>query len=170
MRFNLLLPLAAASLALAAPEPIAAPADSSGLLTELPIILSGAQNLLSTDNVNNLDIIIGGAAKLLSPANIGVLQDILTNAHTLLTKDFVDNTTTLITDATPVCISFHVTIDDDGWTDALVAGRGGVEVAGRGIGTDGLGNDGRFMICFLLFDDSIRVQLKQYTQLHDIES
>ncbi|KAJ5768169.1 hypothetical protein N7533_000752 [Penicillium manginii] len=100
-----LLPLAAAPLAFAAPEPnpVAprAPA-STGLLSELPGILDGVQELLSKDTINNLEVIVSGAAKLLSSSNIDVLQDILTNAHSLLTKEFVDNTTTLIGDATPV--------------------------------------------------------------------
>lgn len=105
MRFNFLLPLAAASVVFAAPNPVAEPApqETSGLLTELPTILTGAQDLLGQQNVDNLNIIIGNAAKLLSDSNLAVLQDILNNAHTLLTKDFVANTTTLISDATPVC-------------------------------------------------------------------
>ena len=100
-----LLPLAAAPLALAAPEPnpVAprAPA-STGLLSELPDILDGVQQLLSKDTINNLETIVSGAAKLLTDDNVNVLNDILKNAHSLLTKDFVDNTTTLIGDATPV--------------------------------------------------------------------
>jgi hypothetical protein len=116
MHFNRILLLAAASFALAAPEPkpnpVAMPApESTGLLSELPGILSGAEDLLSQDNVNNLQIIIGNAAKLLSDDNLVILQDILTNAHSLLTKDFVDNTTTLIGDATPVCIPLRVDRD-----------------------------------------------------------
>lgn len=114
MRFSqFFLPLAIAPLALAAPEPapvpnpVAAPApDSTGLLSELPTILSGVQELLSQDTITKLETIIDGAAKLLSSDNIVVLQDILGNAHTLLTKEFVDNTTTLIGDATPVCLHF----------------------------------------------------------------
>ncbi|KAJ5111575.1 hypothetical protein N7532_002110 [Penicillium argentinense] len=107
MRFStLLLPFAAAPLALAAPEPnpVAprAPASTGGLLSELPGILDGVQELLSKDTINNLEVIVSGAAKLLSSDNIDILQDILNNAHTLLTKDFVDNTTTLIGDATPL--------------------------------------------------------------------
>lgn len=105
MRLTFLLPLAAAPMAFAAPNPVAAPVSQSadgGLLTELPGILSGAEELLSKQNVDNLNLIIGNAAKLLSDSNLVVLQDILDNAHTLLTKQFVANTTTLIGDATPV--------------------------------------------------------------------
>lgn len=105
MRLNFLLPLAAATAVVAVPNPVAAPAPQStdsSLLTELPTILQGAQDLLGPQNVDNLNLIIGNAAKLLSDQNIVVLQDILTNAHTLLTKNFVSNTTTLIMDATPV--------------------------------------------------------------------
>jgi hypothetical protein len=112
MRFFRLLPLALSPLALAAPEPrpnpVAAPAPAaSGLLEELPDILSGVQGLLTTDNLKKLDTILDGAAKLLASDNINVLQDILTNAHSLLTKSFVDNTTTLIGDATPVCTLYE---------------------------------------------------------------
>lgn len=103
---TILLPLAAAPLAIAAPEPNRvvprAPESTGGLLSELPGILDGVQELLSKDTINNLEIIVSGAAKLLKDDNINILQDILTNAHTLLTKDFVSNTTTLIGDATPV--------------------------------------------------------------------
>lgn len=107
MRFNFLFPLAAASVVFAAPNPVAEPSpESTGLLTELPTILTGAQDLLGQQNVDNLNIIIGNAAKLLSDSNIVVLQDILNNAHALLTKQFVDNTTILISDATPVCSSY----------------------------------------------------------------
>lgn len=117
MRFNVLLPLAAASVVLANPQPqpnpVAAPAPQStdsGLLTELPIILSGAQDLLSQPNIDNLNLIIGNAAKLLSNSNLNILQDILNNAHALLTPGFVDNTTVLIADATPVSLDhcFHM--------------------------------------------------------------
>lgn len=80
-----------------------APAATGGLLEELPDIVSGVQGLLTTENVNKLDTILDGAARLLKSDNIDILQDILTNAHSLLTKSFVDNTTTLIGDATPVC-------------------------------------------------------------------
>lgn len=112
MRFFRVLPLILAPLALAAPEPrpnpVAAPAPAAtgGLLDELPDILNGVTGLLTTDNVNKLDTILDGAAKLLKSDNIDILQDILTNAHALLTKSFVDNTTTLIGDATPVCSPF----------------------------------------------------------------
>ncbi|KAJ5153508.1 uncharacterized protein N7482_009986 [Penicillium canariense] len=102
---RLLLSLAAAPLAWAnpRPNPVAAPApDSTGLLAELPSILSGVQELLSQDTITKLETIIDGAAKLLTSDNVDVLQDILGNAHTLLTKDFVSNTTTLIGDATPL--------------------------------------------------------------------
>lgn len=105
MRFNLLFPLAAASLVLASPQPV--PAEDPGILTELPTILTGAEELLSQTNVDNLNLIIGNAAKLLSDSNLAMLQDVLTNAHSLLTKNFVDNTTTLIGDATPVCTSLQ---------------------------------------------------------------
>ncbi|KAJ5692738.1 hypothetical protein N7462_002161 [Penicillium macrosclerotiorum] len=106
MRFQrFLLPLVAtAPLAFAAPEPAPnrvaprAPESTSGLLS----VLSEIEGLLSTDTINNLETIISGAAKLLSSSNIDILQDILTNAHSLLTKEFVDNTTTLIGDATPL--------------------------------------------------------------------
>lgn len=109
MRLTFLLPVLVAPFALAAPDPkpnpVAAPepASTGGLLSTL----SDVEGLLSEENVDNLKTIITGAAKLLSPKNIDVLQDILTNAHTLLTKDFVDNTTTLIGDATPVRIHFR---------------------------------------------------------------
>jgi len=123
----------AASLAMAAPEPkpdpvaMAAP-QTTGLLSELPGILSGAEDLLSTANINNLQIIISNAAKLLSDSNLDMLQDILTNAHGLLTKDFVDNTTTLIGDATPVCTPLRG--DCDNGLNLDVADRGRVEAAG----------------------------------------
>lgn len=76
----------------------------------------------------------------------------------------------------------HFPIDDDELTDALVAGGRCVQVAGRGVGTDGwgwLGNDGHafddmfmiwFLLLLLLFDDSIRVQLKQYKQTYTISN
>lgn len=108
MRFNLLFPLAAASLALASPSPEPITPQDPGLLTELPTILTGAEQLLSQGNVDNLNLIIGNAAKLLSDNNLAMLQDIVTNAHSLLTKNFVDNTTTLVTDATPVCASLQI--------------------------------------------------------------
>ncbi|KAJ5593974.1 uncharacterized protein N7459_000182 [Penicillium hispanicum] len=105
MRYSrILLPLAAAPLALAAPEPVPnpvaapAPASSSGLLSTL----SDVEGLLTETNINNLQVIITNAAKLLSDDNLKTLQDILTNAHSLLTKEFVDNTTILIGDATPL--------------------------------------------------------------------
>ena len=129
MRFSrILFPLALAPLALAAPEPrpnpVAAPAPvaTGGLLEELPELLSGAQSLLSTDNINKLDTILDGAAKLLAADNIDILQDILTNAHLLLTKSFVDNTTTLVGDATPVCTTFlyfcflHCVLTHSSWS------------------------------------------------------
>lgn len=106
MHFRPLFLLALAPLALAAPEarpnPVAAPAPapSEGLLQ----LLSSAEGLLSQTNIDNLDTIIGNAAKLLSNDNLNVLQNILSNANTLLTPQFVQNTTTLIGDATPVCI------------------------------------------------------------------
>lgn len=92
-------PLAIA-VAAPAPNPVAAPAPQStdGLLSKL----SDLESLLSEDNINNLNTIIGNAAKLLSDDNLKTLQSILTNANSLLTPDFVDNTTTLIGDATPV--------------------------------------------------------------------
>lgn len=106
MRFSRVFFLALAPLALAAPESgsnvARAPADG-GLLEELPEILNGVQDLLTTENLKKLDTILDGAAKLLAPDNIDVLGDILKNAHNLLTASFVDNTTTLIGDATPVC-------------------------------------------------------------------
>lgn len=137
MRFNRILLLAAASFAAAAPEPrpdpVAMPApQSTGLLSELPGILSGAEDLLSQQNINNLQTIIGNAAKLLSDSNLDLLQDILTNAHGLLTKEFVDNTTTLIGDATPVCIPLRVDHDDELTLDAARGGR--VEAAGWSAG------------------------------------
>lgn len=114
MRFsNFLLPLVAAApmaLAVAAPEPnpvaAPAPATTGGLLSTL----GDLEGLLSETNLNNLQIIITNAAKVLSDDNTKTLQTILTNAGDLLTKDFVDNTTTLIGDATPVCSLFHETL------------------------------------------------------------
>ena len=102
MRLSYLLPFVVAPLALAAPEPnpVAAPAPQStgGLLNTI----SELEGLLSQSNLNNLQTIITNGAKLLSDNNLNVLQNILTNANSLLTKDFVDNTTILIGDATPV--------------------------------------------------------------------
>ena len=118
-------------LALAAPEPNPAPAPvaapestpSGGLLNELPQILDGVKELLSQDTLDNLDTIIGGGAtllsgdtpkslkKLLSSNNIDKLQDVIDNAHGLLKPSFVNETTTLIDEATPVrflvCLFVH---------------------------------------------------------------
>ena len=113
-------------LALAAPEPnpAPAPAPSGGLLNDLPDIMDGVKQLLSQDTLDNLDTIIGGAAtllsgdtpkslkKLLSDDNINKLQDIIGNADTLLKPSFVNETTTLIDEATPVCF-LRYPIDDD---------------------------------------------------------
>lgn len=138
-----LLPLAAAPLAIGAPEPnpVAprAPASTGGLLSELPGILDGVQDLLSKDTINNLEIIVSGAAKLLASDNIDVLQDILTNAHSLLTKEFVDNTTTLIGDATPVGTprrnaDLHVRSHTDECSFSFLACGGCVETAGWSAG------------------------------------
>jgi hypothetical protein len=153
MHFNRILLLAAASFAAAAPEPmpnpVAMPAPSStGLLSDLPGILSGAEELLTQANVNNLQIIIGNAAKLLSDDNLVVLQDILTNAHSLLTKDFVDNTTTLIGDATPVCIALRVDRDTGLTLDLARGGR--VEAAGRSAGDLVKGHEHEFMTFIVL--------------------
>lgn len=106
-------------LALAAPEPNPAPAPivvrDGGLLSELPDIIDGVKQLLSQDTMDNLETIIGGGAtllggdtpktlkKLLSSDNVDKLQDIVNNAHTLLKPAFVNETTTLIDEATPVC-------------------------------------------------------------------
>lgn len=120
MRLTFLLPVLVAPFALTAPDPkpnpVAAPepASTGGLLSTL----SDVEGLLSDENIDHLQTILTGAAKLLSSKNIDVLQDILTNAHALLTKDFVDNTTTLIGDATPVRIVFrHVRgkLTDSSW-------------------------------------------------------
>lgn len=124
-----------ASFVVAAPEPkpnpVAMPApETTGLLSELPGILTGAEDLLSQTNINNLQIIIGNAAKLLSNSNLDILQDILTNAHSLLTKEFVDNTTTLIGDATPVCIPLCLDSNRDSGLIFDVARGGCVEAAG----------------------------------------
>ena len=162
MHFNRILLLAAASFAVAAPEPrpdpVAMPApQSTGLLSELPGILTGAEDLLSQQNINNLQTIIGNAAKLLSDSNLDLLQDILTNAHGLLTKEFVDNTTTLIGDATPVCIPLRVDRDDELTLDVARGGR--VEAAGRGAGNLVKGHE---LMTFIVFNDRIRDQSRDY--------
>jgi hypothetical protein len=113
---TLLLPLL--PLALANPNPVALPAPQStsgGLLSELPTILNGVKELLSDDTLTDLQTIVkGGAvllggdnpsniAKLLSGDNVNKLQDVIDSAHALLTPGFVNETSTLIGDATPVC-------------------------------------------------------------------
>lgn len=112
MRLAPLLTIFAAPLAMAvaAPNPIAAP-EPNPVAAAAPVsttgllgTIQGLEGLLSDSNINDLNTIIGNAAKLLSDDNLKVLQNILTNANSLLTKDFVDNTTTLIGDATPVSI------------------------------------------------------------------
>lgn len=114
-------------LALAAPEPKPAPptgastivirddSGSGGLLQDLPDIVDGVKQLLDQKTLDNLETIIGGGAtllggdtpktlkKLLSSDNVDKLQDIVDNAHALLKPHFVNQTETLIDDATPVC-------------------------------------------------------------------
>ncbi|RHZ62934.1 hypothetical protein CDV55_107368 [Aspergillus turcosus] len=111
---TLLLPLL--PLALANPNPIAAPAPQStgGLLSDLPTILNGVKELFSDDTLTDLQTIVkGGAvllggdnpaniAKLLSGDNVNKLQDVIDSAHALLTPTFVNETSTLIGDATPL--------------------------------------------------------------------
>lgn len=94
------------------PNPVAAP--TPGLLSELPQILDAVKDLLSKDTLNDLQVIVKGGAvllggdtpknlqKLLSGKNIDKLQNLVNNADTLLTPHFVNDTTTLIEDATPV--------------------------------------------------------------------
>lgn len=118
---TLLLPLLPLALANPNPNPVAAPDPQStggGLLSELPTILNGVKELLSEDTLNDLQTIVkGGAvllggdnpaniAKLLSKDNVNKLQDVIDNAHSLLTPNFVNETSTLIGDATPVCFFF----------------------------------------------------------------
>lgn len=113
-------------LVLAAPEPKPAPArapivvrddSGGGLLQDLPDIIDGVKQLLNQKTMDDLETIIGGGAtllggdtpkslkKLLSSDNIDKLQDIVENAHSLLKPNFVNQTSTLIDDATPVCFS-----------------------------------------------------------------
>lgn len=139
MRLGLFLPFLAAPLALAVPEPnpIAprAPESTGGLLSELPGILDGVQQLLSKETIDDLEVIVSGAAKLLKSDNIDVLQDILTNAHALLTKDFVDNTTTLIGDATPVGTPLYRRhVERSSMLTRFLAGGRCFEAAGRSAG------------------------------------
>ncbi|KAH8424331.1 uncharacterized protein LDX57_002082 [Aspergillus melleus] len=98
------------------PNPVAAPAPQStgGLLSELPQLIDGLKELLSQDTLEDLQTIVKGGAvllggdtpknlqKLLSSKNIDKLQGLVDNADTLLTPSFVNDTTTLIEDATPV--------------------------------------------------------------------
>jgi hypothetical protein len=92
-----------------------APQDTSGsVLSDLPEIVNGVQQLLDQESVDKLSTIINGGAtllggdtpqnlkKLLSEKNIGKLQDVIDNAHTLLSDQFVNQTTSLIDDAAPV--------------------------------------------------------------------
>ena len=106
----------AAPLALATPRPnpVAAPMPDGGLLSELPAILDGVKELLSTETINDLQTIVKGGAvllggdtpknlqKLLSSGNIDKLQGIVDNADNLLTPKFVNETTVLIDAASPV--------------------------------------------------------------------
>ncbi|KAF5858600.1 hypothetical protein ETB97_003993 [Aspergillus alliaceus] len=108
----------AAPLALAnpAPEPMAAPIPqpAGGLLTELPSLLSGLSELLSPETLDNLQIIVKGGAvllggdtpsnlkKLVSSQNVNKLQHIIDNGGALLTPRFVNQTTMLVEDATPL--------------------------------------------------------------------
>lgn len=168
MHFNRILLLAAASFAVAAPEPrpdpVAMPApQTTGLLSELPGLLTGAEDLLSQTNINNLQIIIGNAAKLLSDSNLEVLQDILTNAHSLLTKEFVDNTTTLIGDATPVGILFRSDYNRDNRLTRDLARGGCVKAAGWSAGNLVEGDE---FYDFHGFNDSIRDQSWDYYYIY----
>ncbi|KAL4895351.1 hypothetical protein BDV59DRAFT_173744 [Aspergillus ambiguus] len=110
----------AAPLALASsnpqPNPVVprAPQSSDGLLSQLPDILSGVQELLSQDTLDDLQTIVKGAAillggdnaqnlaNLLSSDNLDKIQGLLDNADSLLTTQFVNDTSTLIQDATPL--------------------------------------------------------------------
>jgi hypothetical protein len=145
---TLLLPLLPLALANPNPNPVAAPAPQStggGLLSELPTILNGVKELLSEDTLNDLQTIVkGGAvllggdnpaniAKLLSGDNVNKLQDVIDNAHSLLTANFVNETSTLIGDATPVRFSpafFFFEVDADG----CIAGFGCGEIVGWVVG------------------------------------
>lgn len=120
MRIFKYLVLAAPALASAnanpEPNPVVprAPQSSGGLLSELPDILSGVKELLSQDTLDDLQTIVKGAAvllggdnaqnlaNLLSGDNLKKIQGLLDNADTLLTPQFVNDTSTLIQDATPV--------------------------------------------------------------------
>ncbi|RAL01836.1 uncharacterized protein BO80DRAFT_472994 [Aspergillus ibericus CBS 121593] len=96
-----------------------APQSTSGsLLDDLPTIVDGIKELLSTDTVNKLETIVNGGAtllggdtpknlqKLLSGDNIDKLQSIIDNANTLLSGTFVNQTGELIGEAAPLVSDF----------------------------------------------------------------
>ncbi|KAF9891891.1 hypothetical protein FE257_002854 [Aspergillus nanangensis] len=115
MRLFKYLVLAVAPLALANPEP--APQSDGGLLSQLPDILDGVKELLNQETLDDLQTIVKGAAvllggdnpqnlaKILSSDNVNKIQGLLNNADSLLTTGFVNDTSTLITDATPLVSS-----------------------------------------------------------------
>ncbi|OOF94253.1 hypothetical protein ASPCADRAFT_6940 [Aspergillus carbonarius ITEM 5010] len=92
--------------------------QSTSLLDDLPTIVDGIKELLSTDTVNKLETIVNGGAtllggdtpqnlqKLLSSDNINKLQNIIDNANTLLSGTFVNQTGELIGDALPLVSDF----------------------------------------------------------------
>lgn len=129
------------------PNPVAAPAPQStsgGLLSDLPTIVNGVKELLSDQTLTDLQTIVkGGAvllggdnpaniAKLLSGDNVNKLQDVIDSAHALLTPTFVNETSTLIGDATPVC--FLPVFCWWGCMLTFVAGFGCGEVVGWVVG------------------------------------
>ncbi|KAI9934380.1 hypothetical protein ASPWEDRAFT_151903 [Aspergillus wentii DTO 134E9] len=118
---KILLPLLPITLTLASnpnpnPNPVVprAPESTGGLLNDLPGIIDGVKDILSQDTIEDLQVIIKGGATLLggdtpqnlkdllSKDNLNQLQDIITNAHGLLSAKFVNNTETLIDEATPL--------------------------------------------------------------------
>ncbi|KAB8212724.1 hypothetical protein BDV33DRAFT_232053 [Aspergillus novoparasiticus] len=108
----------ATSVVLANPaqKPVAAPIPqpAGGLLSKLPSLLSGLSELLSPEILDDLQVIVKGGAvllggetpsnlkKLVSAENVNKLQHIIDNGDALLTPRFVNSTTTLVEDATPL--------------------------------------------------------------------
>ncbi|KAE8334225.1 hypothetical protein BDV24DRAFT_170406 [Aspergillus arachidicola] len=104
------------ALASPAPEPVAAPVPqpAGGLLSELPTLLEGLSELLSPEMLNDLQTIVKGGAvllggdtpsnikKLVSAQNVNELQHLIDNGGALLTPRFVNQTATLVADATPL--------------------------------------------------------------------
>ncbi|PWY86530.1 hypothetical protein BO94DRAFT_624717 [Aspergillus sclerotioniger CBS 115572] len=118
MNLKYLFLLAPLTLATTSTSNISPRTTTTSLLDDLPTIVDGIKELLSTDTVNKLETIVNGGAtllggdtpqnlqKLLSSDNINKLQSIIDNANTLLSGNFVNQTGELIGDALPLISDF----------------------------------------------------------------